>query len=498
MNARSLILTSLYLANSTLMASTGAPYYLDTADGIDAYAMSSESAPTSWHRALAPSEQLATRKSGAITPFLLLEQRKLHSELHQLERTFLGHWQLLPKSPQKFQPYLDGLFVMGNSCLEPSPLIAHEPLSAAAQHVKTAASRIGLQYSATFTINYSGITTRPSGDQRNLATFSTMIMGTWFLAKSADDNAGIFLNYEFDWTEGLGHDARTQSVKESIGSLSNPESSNFGGNGPYVANLALGISLFEGQLVMMAGTIDTTNFLDQNLYADDWNGDLHNESFVFNAALPLTSSNLGYLSAWQPCKHFYMLYSTSGYKVEPNQDPFRRIDLKYWVHLTEAGFISEDMLGLGAGIYRFQYAISKSDSEIGSGAGLNIQQQLGKDSSLGFFTRLGWVDEDMASISGSKASVTAGLVLQAPFTSRGWGSMANNDQISFGYLWQKAARSQQPYRNSTEQGFELSAVFQLTPTCFIQPDIQYIMNPIHRTRGADGQVVFQLQTTWRF
>jgi carbohydrate-selective porin OprB len=62
-------------------------------------------------------------------------------------------------------------------------------------------------------------------------------------------------------------------------------------------------------------------------------------------------------------------------------------------------------------------------------------------------------------------------------------------------LWERAAES--PHRHKDEYGLELSAVVQITPTFFLQPDIQYIFNPINQTDHS-GELVLQMQGVFRF
>ena len=71
------------------------------------------------------------------------------------------------------------------------------------------------------------------------------------------------------------------------------------------------------------------------------------------------------------------------------------------------------------------------------------------------------------------------------------------DNISLGFLWQRAASSENPVAHKDEYGLELSAVVQVTPTFFLQPDVQYIFNPIHST-GRDGAFVLQMQGVFKF
>ncbi len=410
----------------------------------------------------------------------------------------LGTWKILPSSPQKLMPYLSGLFTMPENCLQPSLLGETDAISTAAQSIKSAAADIGWHYYMTLTFDYSNITPRVSGMKNNFVSSNNEFWGTWTLAKSADNKQGVFLMLEADWGEGFGYNENDKGVQNSLGSLSNPQSSTRGGDGLFIPNLSLGYSGWDGKFVAMLGTLDLSNFLDQNRYSANWSGNLLNLSFNYNPCLPLFWNNWGYMTAWQPHKNFYTLYATSGSNAEINHNPFQYISSNYWVHVAEMGYINEDVLGYGPGTYRFIYTITREDGELGGGAAINIEQQLGKNNSLGFFTRVGYMDDDAAAVTGVKAAATCGFVLDAPFTSSGWGSQSNNDQVALGFLWQRAAESEKPYTHKDEYGIELSVVIQVTPTFFIQPDVQYIFNPVHASDNQSGAFVFQLETSFRF
>lgn len=442
--------------------------------------------------AMEPGEQMSRRYAGVPTSAEVLRQTRRGDETAPL-----CGWTLLPAKPQHFMPYLDSIFVPGNTCIEPCRFIGQDGVSAAAQKIKAGLSRIGLQYDLTLSAEYAGIAPRTRGRRNEFVSSNNSVTGTWFLLKKSDGSQGLFLTFEADWGPGINFNERKSSVQGSLGSLSNPQGCLRGGNGVYIPNLALGYSLFKGKWLGMAGTLDTSNYLDQNAYSASWNGNLMNESFNLNPCLPLESANWGYLTAWQPHKNFYAMYATTGCNGKTNHNPFPYISRDAWVHISEFGYICEDFFGLGAGTYRFQYTITRYKGETGSGAALNIQQQLGRESRLGFFTRCGFMDEDAATVSTVRATATAGLVLQAPFRSHGWGSAANNDQIAFGFLWERAAESEKPFVHHDEYGLELTAVVQLTPTFYLQPDVQYIFNPVQQT-DRSGAFVFQLQGVFKF
>ncbi|MBQ1960982.1 MAG: carbohydrate porin [Akkermansia sp.] len=469
--------------------------YLDTAMGWNPYEMNSGQLPRSLSRSMAAHTQMARRHAGVPTHEKLLVQQREHAARNMGLQ--LGSWLLFPQTPQHFMPYLDSVFVPGNTCAEPCQIIGEDAISSGAQQVKKMLSRVGLQYDMTLSYNYTKLASYSGHQRSDFSAFNNSVSGTWFLAKDSDNSQGIFLVFEADWGHGINFNERRSSAQQSLGSLSNPQGSLRGGNGVFLPQLALGYSGFDGTFVAMAGVLDTSNYLDQNAYSASWSGNLTNGAFNLNPCLPLEWANWGYLTAWQPNPHFYTMYATTGCNGEINHSPFQYISSNAWVHVGEVGFITEDFFGFGPGTYRFQYTLTRNKGETGSGVAINFQQQLGAESRLGFFTRCGFMDPDAAAVNNVSACATAGLVLQAPFRSQGWGSRSNNDQVALGFFWERAAATNKPYEHKNEYGLELSAVVQLTPTFFLQPDLQYIFDPIHSDDGS-GAFVFQLQGVFKF
>lgn len=467
---------------------SGIEGFLDTVFGRDAYVLPWEHSEE-LRASMQVHEQFARRHQGVPTAGRVLER--------SYGGLTLGGWELFPSKPQKFMPYLDGLFVPGNTATEPSWWVQSDAVSMGAQRVKSYLSRYGFQYNLTLSMGYAGVVPSSSGGKNDFFATNNSASGVWYLLKKRDNSQGLFLTFEANWGHGFGFDEQEQGVQNTIGSLSNPQSSLRGGDGVYIPHLALGYSMNDGKWVGMVGSIDTSSYLDQNIYAGSWNGNLMNSAFTSNPCLPLEWANFGFLTAWQPCDSFYAMYATTGTQAAVNQNPLRYISSNYWVHLSEFGWITEDFLGLGPGVYRFQYALTEHAGESGSGAAINIQQQLGKSSPLGMFARCGVMDQDAAAINKVQAAVTTGLVLQAPFRDDGWGSKANHEQLALGFMWARAADSFEPCRHRDEYGLELSAVIQVTPTFFIQPDVQYIFNPAGQT-DRDGEFVFQVQGVFKF
>lgn len=470
--------------------------YLDTAFGWLPGMMPEQTVPASLRQGMPPEHQQSRRYGGVPTSVSLLEQSNRRAAAAGDSLTW-GNWQLFPSSAPRFMPYLDSVFVPGNTCAEPCTFVQCDPISTGAQRVKKILSDYGLQYNAVASYNYARIAPSIRGKRNNFSAFNFQAAGKWFLARTRNNAHSIFLSFEADLGLGVNFNQRRGGVQSSLGSLSQPQSSLRGGNGVFLPELALGFSAFDGQWVGMVGTLDVSNYLDQNAYAGSWHGNLTNSAFGSNPCLPLEWGNWGYMTAWQPSENFYAMYATTGSNGGINRNPFRYISRDYWVHVGEIGFISDDVWGMGPGTYRLQYTITRHDGATGDGVACNIQQQLGHNSRLGFFTRCGYLDSDASAVTGVRAAATAGLVLQAPFTSSGWGSQQNNDQVGFGFLWQRAGGTEKPYAHKDEYGLELTAVVQLTPTFYLQPDIQYIFNPVH-AESRDHAVVLQLQGVFAF
>lgn len=473
-----------------------AQLYLDTDGGTRVYMLREENEPLGLREELPTHKYIPRRSSGSSSSAELLHHRD-HAIAREAQTQEGSSWILFPSQPQKLMPYLDSVFILGNKCKEPGALIERDALSDAAQRVKSAASQVGINYDLTLSFNYVGISPGPGSNRRDFMAFNSSLWGSWTLARNASGSQGVFLMMELDYGQGMNFNEVKSNVAGSIGSISNPQSSNRGGNGAYIPHLSLGYSGFDGKWVIMVGTMDLSNIFDQNAYSASWNGDLMNESFNFSPTLPLTFGGFGYVTAWQPCKSFYLMNASTSTSAKLNHNPFDELSSDAWTNITELGFIFENSLGLGAGTYRLQYAYTHLEIGNGSSVGINIQQQLGHNSPLGFFTRWGLSNQDAASYTGVEQALTAGIVLQAPFRSKGWGSSSNNEQIALGFLWEKAADSEKPIHNSSEYGIELSAVIQMTPTFFLQPDIQYIINPIHAGEH-NGEWVLQLQGIFRF
>lgn len=479
------------LAPSGYAASQDVPGgYLNTRHGFDPHTVSLEESSKSLKKGLSPEDQIMSRRKGVATPGEVSSQNGRARMGTENDRI-----QFFPAQPLGFMPYLDGVYVFGNTCAQPGALIDEDPLSTAAQKIKKDLSKIGISYFLQHGFSYTNAARHlPAGGRRDFATYNTSLLANITLYRDSRTKNGLFLATEFNYGHGFGFNESKTTPSSSIGALQNT-TGYYQGSPAHLGNVSLGYSAFGGKLMVMAGQLDTTNYLDHNAYAGAHSNQLNNNSFVNNPVLPLSYATWGYHVAFQPNKSFYMMATSTSNNGLVNHNPFNYISSNNWTNMLELGWITEDLAGWGPGTYRLQPFHTTSAGKDGYGIACNIQQQLGKGSTMGWFLRGGWASDDAASITGVQSSLATGFAWEAPFSSKGLFRFANDGYLGLGFVWLKAAESGGRRENNNEYGVELTYTMQVTPTMTLQPDLQIIRDPIN---GKSGQtnVVLQIQNIW--
>ena len=457
--------------------------YLNTERGLRVRPLEGREISPSLIKGLKPEEQITKRTPGVPTkPSILLQH---------LSRPSKPGIEFFAPKPLKMMPYLDSSYVFGNTCVEPNAWIREDMISTGAQKIKTALSRYGSTYSAQYGFNYTGLTGGGLNGRKEFASHNGSLLTNITLFRNNSTGSGMYLASEFDFGNGFHFNEGNAGPQTTLGSLQNPTSS-FQGPDPHLSNLSLAWVGAGGKLLLMAGQLDTTNYMDHNAYANSHNNNLTNSVFGNNPMLPLTDNYLGFHFAWQPTTSFYVMGATAANNMTANHNPFKNMNSDNWTNVLEFGYVAEDFCGWGPGVYRLQPFFTTSDSENGGGVGVNFQQQLGRHSHLGWFFRGGWASDDAATLTGVRCAATTGLVLLSPFYGKG---ASNDGYLGLGFLWQQGARKNGPYVNKNEYGIELTYVMQVTPTMTLQPDIQLVKNPVNGRRGQTA-VVFQIQNVW--
>lgn len=395
-----------------------------------------------------------------------------------------------PTTPPVLMPYLGGLDDFGNTAVQEGALIPIEPQSLLAQKAKYALSDLGLRYGLwqSFTmVSMSDVASGSSALQYYTATF----VGKWAVTEVTNAGRAGWLSTEANLQLGLSSASRSQTPVGNLGTIVNPNATVFGPNGGWISELAWQQSLVNGEVVVIAGLVDQSNYLDANNYANNSQGQFLNSALVNSGVLPFSFNNLGLNLQWQPSEAWYAMLGTGANNQLPGNSPFANLSFNNWSYLLEFGLTPTNVLGLGPGNYRLQPFVATVNSVTQEGIGLNVGQQLGKDYPFAWFGRFG-VGGSQVTHDGAAAQIATGFVMEAPLKHAGLFPRLSNDYLGAAFIWSQASAVMQPAAHSNEYGFETTYVLQLTPLASIQPDLQVIWNPADNG-NAHHNIIFQLQ-----
>lgn len=400
---------------------------------------------------------------------------------------------LFPTEPARMMPYLAQANLYNSDCLKEGAVFEHDPLSEAAQAVKTALASIGINYALWQSYTFAGQTGSVQGTREVFNYYSANLYGTWAIFDS-DEMGGTagWLTLAASGGTGLGYDANDESPRASAGTLGFPMGVDYGDQ-IFLFQLAWQQSFLDGQLVVTAGYLDQENYMDLNTYANNQYNQLQNYEFVTPSVFPISFQSMGAVVQWQPVDWFYFMCCTAANNTQPRQSPFEGVSLDDWTSVFEFGYVYEDLLGLGPGVFRAEPFYATVNGSGGAGLVFNVEQRLGKDLPLGFFARAGWGNPNVTQLLGTQASFAGGLVLTGPTPTTFF--KGEQAYLAGGFWWLESA--QPATLGQSEYGFELTYVLQLTPTLTLQPDLQVMIDPVNNpTSDAVVEMTVQLNMTW--
>jgi porin len=400
-----------------------------------------------------------------------------------------------PTTPPVLMPYLGSLDDFGNTAIQEGALIPIEPHSMLVQDAKYALSELGLRYSFDQSFTMVSMTDVASGSSA-LQYYTATFVGKWAVTEVTNAGRAGWLSTEANLQLGLSPASRSQIPVNNLATIANPNATIFGSNGGWISELAWQQSLADGQVVVVAGLVDQSNYIDANNYANNSQGQFLNSALVNSVVLPFPFNNLGLNLQWQPTESWYALFGTGANNQLPGSSPFDNLGFNNWSYLFELGLTPKDVLGLGPGNYRLQPFVATVNGVTQEGIGLNVGQQLGKDSPFAWFGRFG-VGGSQVTLDGAAAQIATGFALEAPLKHAGLVPKLSNDYLGAAFIWSQPSAVMKPAAHSNEYGFETTYVLQLTPLASIQPDLQVIWNPADNP-NANYNVIFQLQLnlTW--
>ena len=398
--------------------------------------------------------------------------------------------QWFPATPPVLAPYLGNLDEFGNTAVQPGGLFARGPFSEVAQAGKYWLSGLGLRESFYQSLTMVSMSDTVSGSS-TLQYYAADFLGKWAVFEVPHSGPAGWISAEVEVQLGLSPASRTQSPQGNLGTLVNPQANVSGPNGAWMPELAWQQSLLEGKLVLLAGLVNQGNYLDANSYANNSQGQFLNGAFVNSSVLPLPANNLGLNLQWQPSSFWYVLFGTGANNQLPGQSPFQDLGLRDWSYLLELGLMPKDVLGLGPGVYRLQPFLATVSGQTQAGLGVNVQQQLGRNSPFAWFGRFGAGGSQVA-LSGASAQAAGGLVMLAPLKRGGLVPGLSNDLLGLGMVWSQSSTTTQTVYHDNEYALETFYTLQLTPTIKLQPDMQVVWNPAFNPQPGPA-LVWQLQ-----
>src|SRR5262249_44573260 len=159
---------------------------------------------------------------------------------------------------------------------------------------------------------------------------------------------------EVDGGDILGTSLRRISRTAHLGPLADPVGLLSPVDGLYLGELAWQQSFADGKVVVLAGILDQPNYLDANAYAHDQFAQLFNVGFINSMVLPLTTGGLGVNLQWQPNDDYYLMFGAGQNNPVPGHSPLHNLGADDMSYLFEAGYVPDNLFGLGPGAYRLQ------------------------------------------------------------------------------------------------------------------------------------------------
>lgn len=400
-----------------------------------------------------------------------------------------GGFRFFPAEPPPLKTKLAEAHVLGTECLAHDPLL-EDPISTEAQSIKSALSTLGLEYQINQSLTLVLVDEPEDGRSSTLGAYSFQAYLNWYLAR--DEAGGAWLSVEAIGGNGIGSNWLNRSPGSAIESLSEPGGT-WTGTNLAVVELAGALSLADGEIAVIAGMVNQSNYIDLNTYSQSQFGQLLNYAFSTNLAMPLPFNDLGVGVQWQPVEWGYVNLGFGSNNGRVGTAPWRDLSSDDLSLIAEFGLVVDDLVGLGPGVYRLQPFVATIEGESGGGIGVNLEQQLGAESPFGVFGRFGWADDVAATYNDVRAQAAFGVAGWNPFgggegASRGlFGRARQSDYLGVAFAWLRDAAG-----DRDEYALEATYALQVTPTISLQPDVQWI---IRRGEGDDrgSDVLFQLQ-----
>jgi porin len=393
---------------------------------------------------------------------------------------------LFPAAPPKLASYLAGLDELGNTAIQPGPLLDVAPAEGLVQSAKYWLGARGLRYSLSQVFTYTGVPDTPSGSP-NMGYYTLKLYAKWAVYESPASGTAGWLSAEVSAKEGLGGAGVNQGATSNVGTLTGLTGVFSKRNGARVPELAWQQSVANGRFVAVGGVVDQGNYLDTNTYANTGRGQFLNSALINSMVLPLPQYNFGVNLQWQPADEWYAIVGATAGNAIAGETPWTDFSWATWSVVSEIGFAPADFLGLGEGVYRLQPFLAQAGGPTQGGVALNFQQQLGHDSRFAAFGRFGVGGSQVS--AGASTQVGTGLVVKAPFQGFDVLKDITNDLAGVGFVWSQPSAAVRTVYHHDEYVAETFFTLQLSPMSRFEPDLQLVWNPVFNPEPGPYVVV---------
>lgn len=342
------------------------------------------------------------------------------------------------------------------------------------------------------------------------ATPGTHSHQTWYLLHAhaafnliGDDfHQGTWLRVELSGSSMLNKSSKeSETLNDAFGTSGALHNDVFYDGLYYLPEILISQGFAKGSGVVMFGIINQANYLDVNSYANSSFGQFTNAVFVNNQVLPLADANFGILIQGQLANSCYIQIGANMIDSQPDQNPFRNTRGRNFNIVGEAGWIKDDMFGMGAGAVRLQpFVFHHEGGNLQAGVALNLEQDLGMESPFAIYSRTGWSKADDGNIGGASFQTSAGLIIKKPLEILGVTKEGGNNFFGLGFAVtrpDKDCMAETCNSARRELTFECTYNFAVTRFLSIQPTFQYVHNPAGRD-DANHACIFAVQSVLYF
>jgi porin len=324
----------------------------------------------------------------------------------------------------------------------------------------------GLSFTLDYTAGLVGAT-NTLNDEDTFAGGAVRFFGSWALVGRESGNTGSFI-----WKVENRHkytDIPPSGTASQIGYAGTtfPTLSNIGTR---LTNLYWKQNLNQGRLEIIAGMIDTTDWVDLYALASPWTSF---SNFVFatggaSIAVPDDATLGAYVNAMLT-DNLYIIGGFADSNAD-STDPFNGFDTFFNDHeffkTVELGWVtSPDRFYFDNTHVTYWHADERKKAGVSSGWGVNFSFEHSFDDKWMPFVRAGYADDGGTLL---QKTISAGLAYH-------WGS--NNSLLGLGFNWGQPNEDTFGPGLDDQYAVELFCRFQVMRNLQITPDIQYVKNP---------------------